>query len=225
MLGPVRGAGRRNLDVFCGEGLPVRREAEQHVARHPLVALARQQGAEERHGGQQVEPGAPDDREHQLGVEPEVRGRDTERQVALDPARVPQAKLVANERCPSRGRAGGRGRARPPARRPVYRGGIRAAARHVPGTGAARHGRSGRPDLPRWVHWLPRPAPARTTPSAMPAEGGCRLAAVMGHPRPPCPAPPSLASAAPASHGLARPVLPGRARRGSGRGRRSHEHR
>src|SRR5712691_4860058 len=89
--------GDENLDVFCGEGLPVRREAGQHVARHPLVALAHQQGTEERHGGQQVEPGAPDDREHQLGAESEVRGRDAERQVALDPARVPQAKLVANE--------------------------------------------------------------------------------------------------------------------------------
>jgi hypothetical protein len=66
--------GGENIEVFCGEGLPVRREAGEHVARHPVVALAHQQGTEERHGGQQVEPGAPDGCEHQLGVGPEVRG-------------------------------------------------------------------------------------------------------------------------------------------------------
>jgi hypothetical protein len=42
--------GDENLDVFCGEGLPVRGEAGQHVARHPLEALAHQQGTGERQG-------------------------------------------------------------------------------------------------------------------------------------------------------------------------------
>ena len=48
-------------------------------------------------------------------VESEVRGRDAERQVALDPARVPQAKLVADERSPV---VGGQVDAVEPGRRP-----------------------------------------------------------------------------------------------------------
>jgi hypothetical protein len=74
------------------------------------------------------------------------------------------------------------------------------------GEGAAEHGRSGGPDLQRWVHWLPRPAPARTTPSAMPAEGGCRLAAVMGAP---AAVVPSTTVAGIGSTGIARPCPAG----------------
>jgi hypothetical protein len=157
-------------------------------------------------------------------VESEVRGRDAERQVALDPARVPQAKLVADERSPAVGeqvdavepgcRPDGRSTAAASGLRHCTcrgRGQPNTAAvggqicnagctgcpgRHQPGPNRQRCRRKA------GASWRPSWAPAAAVPST--------TVAGIGNPAP---------------HDLARPVLPGRARRGSGRGRRSYEHR
>jgi hypothetical protein len=111
------------------------------------------------------------------------------------------------------------------ARPPACCGSIRAVAMHVPGKGPAKHGRSGRPDLQRWVHRPPRAGSSQA--HTVSGAGGRRMVQAGGHhgaPAAAVPAPPSLASATrhrrPCPAGFAGPG-PAWQRPG----RRSHEHR
>jgi len=110
-----------------------------------------------------------------------------------------------------------------PARPPACRGGIRAVAIHGPAEKPAEYGRSRWRDLQRWVH-RPRPVRARPhrqrcRPKADGASWGPSRAPAAAVSAPPSPAP-ATRHRSPCPAGL-----PGRARRGSGREGRSHEHR